>query len=296
MLNDAHVHFFSPGFFDALGAQLKLPQEGRAAEVVKRAGWDDPGTSEALADRWAAELDRHGVGRAAIIASLPGDETSVAAALGRHPSRFVGFFMLNPTAEDALDRVRRALDAGLRGICLFPAMHGYPLGDERVARVFALAASRDARLFVHCGMLSVGVRKKLGLPSPFDLRLGHPLDLLELARRHPSLPIIVPRFGAGFLREALMLGDACSNVRFDTSSSNAWIRYTPGLTLAGVFRSALDVVGPDRLLFGTDSSYFPRGWTRDVYERQLKALEEAAVPPDARAKILGGNFARLFTP
>src|SRR5688500_10749846 len=104
MICDAHVHFFSPGFFDALGAQLKLPPEGRAAEVVKRAGWDDPGTPEALADRWAAELDRHGVARAAIIASVPGDETSVAAALARHPSRFVGFFMLNPAAEDALDR------------------------------------------------------------------------------------------------------------------------------------------------------------------------------------------------
>jgi predicted TIM-barrel fold metal-dependent hydrolase len=61
-----------------------------------------------------------------------------------------------------------------------------------------------------------------------------------------------------------------------------------------VFRTALDVVGPDRLLFGTDSSFFPRGWIRDVCERQEKALGDARALPDARDKIFGGNFNRLF--
>lgn len=288
MLCDAHVHFFSPGFFDGLGAQLKLPPDGRAAEVLKRVGWEDPGTSEALADRWAAELSKNGVDRAALIASLPGDEGSVATAVARHPSRFVGFFMLNPMADDAIDRATKALDAGMRGICLFPAMQNYALREARVAQVFALAEGRAA-VFVHCGMLSVGVRKKLGLPSPFDIRLGNPLDVVEHARRHPALPVILPHFGAGFFREALMAADQCANIRFDTSSSNGWMKYTPGLTLDAVFKTALDVVGPDRLLFGSDSSFFPRGWTREPLEKQ-----KDLIPADAREKILGGNFNRLF--
>ena len=296
MICDAHVHFFSPGFFDALGAQLGLPPDNRAKAVVTRAGWQDPESVDALADRWVTALDTHHVARAAIIASVPGDESSVAGAVSRHPSRFVGFFMLNPAHDDAIDRVHRALDAGLRGVCLFPAMHRYPLYDERVVRVFALAASHPARpaVFVHCGVLSVGVRKKLGLPSPFDIRFGNPLDLHGLALQHPAVPIIVPHFGAGMLREALMLCDLCPNVYLDTSSSNSWMRYTPGLTLQQVFRTAIDAIGADRLLFGTDSSFFPRGWNKDVFDQQQKAVGDALVPPEARARIFGGNFQRLF--
>ena len=82
---------------------------------------------EALADRWVHELDANGVRRAALIASVPGDEASVAAAVARHPSRLVGFFMLDPAAIDALARARpRACEQGLRGLCLFPAMHHVP--------------------------------------------------------------------------------------------------------------------------------------------------------------------------
>ena len=88
------------------------------------------------------------------------------------------------------------------------------------------------------------------------------------------MPIIIPHFGAGLFREALMVADLCPNVLLDTSSSNGWIRYHPGLTLADVFRRALDVVGPDRLLFGSDSSFFPRGWVKDVYAQQSAALDE----------------------
>src|SRR5687767_3861724 len=99
MLNDAHVHFFSPPFFDALGAQKGLPPEGRGVQVVHMLGWEDAASAEALADRWVAELDHHGVDRAAIIASVPGDEASVAAAVRRCRARFVGFFMLDPTRD-----------------------------------------------------------------------------------------------------------------------------------------------------------------------------------------------------
>jgi len=296
MICDAHVHFFSPAFFDKLGAQLGLPAAGRPAAVVARAGWQDPESVEALADRWVAELDRHGVSRAALIASVPGDEMSVSGAVARHPSRFVGFCMLDPTEDNALERARRALDSGIRGLCLFPALHRFALTDDCVDRILARAAAHDARpaVFVHCGVLSVGVRKKLGLPSPFDLRLGNPLDLHTLAGRYPQVPLIIPHFGAGFLREALMLADLCANVHLDTSSSNAWTRYIPGLTLSQVFRSALDVVGPDRLLFGTDSSFFPRGWNKEIVDRQQQALVDAGIDDTARAKIMGENFGRLF--
>ncbi|HUE87377.1 MAG TPA: amidohydrolase family protein [Vicinamibacterales bacterium] len=296
MICDAHIHFFSPGFFDGLGAQMGLPAEGRADAVAARAEWQHPESVETLADRWVAELDKHGVARAALIASLPGDEMSVAAAVARQPSRFVGFFMLNPCSADAVARAERALDAGMRGICLFPAMQRYSLDDERVTAIFELAADHAAKpaVFIHCGVLSVGVRKKLGLASPFEIRFGNPLDVQALALRYPAVPVIIPHFGAGFFREALMAAATCPNILLDTSSSNGWINYVPGLTLQQVFRTALDVAGSDRLLFGTDSSFFPRGWNKAVYDAQEKALGDALIPPDARAKIFGGNFQRVF--
>ena len=149
---------------------------------------------------------------------------------------------------------------------------------------------------MHCGVLSVGVRKKLGLPSPFDVRFGNPLDLHAVALAYPSVPIIVPHFGAGLLREALMVADLCPNILFDTSSSNGWMKYVPGLTLEAVFKQALAVLGPDRLLFGTDSSFFPRGWVANVYEQQSSALDALGVDGSVKAKIFGGNFDRVFSP
>ena len=294
MICDAHCHFFSSRFLETLTQDTPLAERG-VEHVAGVLGWDPPGEPGALADRWAEELDRHGVSRAALIASVPRDEESVAAAVARHPARFVGFFMFNPVASDADMRLERALGTGLRGICLFPAMHGYHLDDQRVASVFAAAGRQGATMFVHCGALTVGVRKKLGLPSPFDWRLGDPLALAATAVRFPQVPVIVPHFGAGLFREALMAADQCPSIHLDTSSSNGWIKYHPGLTLEGVFRQALAVVGPDRLLFGTDSSFFPRGWQKPVYEAQRAALDAIGASDDARQKIFGGNFSRLFT-
>ena len=296
-LNDAHCHFFSTRFFGALGRGLKAHDpEAPERLALDTLGWDAPGTPEALADRWVAELDRHGVSRAAIIASVPGDTASIAAAVGRHPRRFVGFFMVDPTLPEAAAAAARAIDdEGLRVICLFPAMHRYSIQDAAVRLLFDAAAARPGTaVFVHCGVLSVGVRKRLGLPSPFDIKYGNPIDLHAVALAYPSVPIIVPHFGAGFLREALMVADLCPNVLLDTSSSNGWIKYVSGQTLDAVFKQALDVVGPDRILFGSDSSFFPRGWVKDVYDRQMVALDQLGVSNDVRTRIFGGNFERVF--
>ena len=84
---DAHVHFFSRGFLNSLAAQSgKTPDEVAAAM-----GWELPPEDPAdLARRWAAELDGNGVARSALMASMPGDEASVAAALAACPGRFFG--------------------------------------------------------------------------------------------------------------------------------------------------------------------------------------------------------------
>jgi hypothetical protein len=106
---------------------------------------------------------------------------------------------------------------------------------------------------------------------------------------------VIPHFGAGYFREALMLCDLCPNVYLDTSSSNGWIRYQPAsLDLKSVFRKALEVAGPQRLLFGSDSSYFPRGWHAQIFQTQVQALRDLDIAADRASLILGGNLERLL--
>jgi predicted TIM-barrel fold metal-dependent hydrolase len=275
---DAHVHFFSHHFFELLAAQ----KPGLTFESLH---WQmPPERPEDLANIWAHEMDRHGVSRAAIISSAPGDEESVVKAVAAFPDRFFAYGMVNPMKWTPAD---------VSAACLFPAMHRYPVHSDEALRVFEWASANRKVVFVHCGVLSVGVRKKLGLESHFDMRFSNPIDLHAVALRYPSVPIVVPHFGAGYFREALMLADLCPNVYLDTSSSNSWMRYE-GLDLRHAFRRALDVVGPKRLLFGTDSSFFPRGWHHQIFEEQARVLYELNVSAEDAQAIFGENLLRIL--
>lgn len=282
---DAHVHFFSHRFFS-------LIKPGAAPEeTASQLGWQAPPEDpEKLAAVWAHELDQHGVAHSALIASVPGDESSVAAAERAFPDRFFGCAMINPNSE-----WRPADLAEIYVACLFPAMHRYSIQSSEARQVFEWAKENERSVFVHCGVLSVGIRKRLGLPSPFDMRFSNPIDLHAVALSYPTVPIIVPHFGAGYFREALMLADLCPNVYLDTSSSNSWIRYQEShLDLRQVFRRAIDVVGPKRLLFGTDSSFFPRGWHHQIFDEQAKALYEIGLSEADAKAVFSENFLRII--
>ena len=292
---DAHVHFFSHRFFASLAEQKGVAVDRLAPLLNWQLPAEDP---RQLADAWAHQLDHHGVAKASLIASVPGDGESVIAAVDRHPERFYGYMMVNPTAPAAVAQVEAALASGhVQGLCFFPAMHRYSIQDDRVSALLELLAARPRSVaFVHCGVLSVGVRKALGLPSLFDMKFSNPIDLHAVALRFSQLRFVVPHFGAGYLREALMLCDLCPNVSLDTSSSNSWMRYEEAhLDLRNVFRRALDVVGPQRLLFGSDSSFFPRGWNSAIFETQSKALYEIGVNEEVARLILHDNLVRLFS-
>ena len=294
---DAHMHFFSRGFFEALAAQKSdLPAANPVESMISSLGWDLPGSNAELAERWVQEFGRFGIAKAVLIASAPGDERSVAEAVQAHPTRFWGYFMLNPLAPDAVERTRLAFAAlGMRGVCLFPAMHRFSVRDERLQPIYQLAADHKAVVFVHMGVLTVGVRNKLGLVSKFDMSFSNPIDLHRVALEFPSVNFVIPHFGAGYFREVLMLGDLAPNVYLDTSSTNSWMKYhTSALSLREVFAKAIEVFGPKRLLFGTDSSFFPRGWNRPIFDQQMLVLKELGLSGEDTGAILGGNQKRLM--
>jgi len=100
---DAHLHFFSHHFFTALISSAASQKPGLTLEAAgEHLGWVlPPHEPEKLAETWIHELDRHGVFASALIASVPGDEDSVAAAVRAFPGRFFGYAMVNPRALTA---------------------------------------------------------------------------------------------------------------------------------------------------------------------------------------------------
>jgi predicted TIM-barrel fold metal-dependent hydrolase len=66
------------------------------------------------------------------------------------------------------------------------------------------------------------------------------------------------------------------------------------LTLQDLFRKFYETVGPDRLLFGTDSSWFPRTFTMSYLEEQNRILRFLRFPDTDIEKFLHGNAERLL--
>ena len=81
----------------------------------------------------------------------------------------------------------------------------------------------------------------------------------------------------------------------NTSSANGWIRYMPyPMDLKLVFQCTLEAVGPERIIFGTDSCHFPRGLRQEILEEQVGILKALGVSKEDAQLILGGNIARLL--
>jgi predicted TIM-barrel fold metal-dependent hydrolase len=296
---DIHSHFFSRPFFEALAAQA--PGGDAVADRLDRlaaaTGIEMPLPS--VADhvaRWTEALDEGGVEHMATFASLPDEIPAVAEAVRLAPDRLSGFALVNPRAGHSADDLREMLDrSGFRGVLLFPAMHHFHIAGAESERLLHVLEEHESTVFVHCGLLVVKLRDLLGLPRPYDLSYANPLDIIPAANRFRKVRFVIPHFGAGFFREALMAGTQCENIYVDTSSSNSWISTQPGLPdLREVLRRALEVFGPGRVLFGTDSNVFPAGWRRDRYESQLELLQSLGTSDEDLAAVFGGNAARLL--
>jgi predicted TIM-barrel fold metal-dependent hydrolase len=298
-LIDFHSHFFSSAFFRALADRSPLPGDSatRLAAVAKKTGIELPSedTAAHLA-RWTGELDRHGVDHLCTFASVPEEIPAVCEAAALSKGRLSAFAIVDPKAAGAAEKVRGLLEAKkIRGVLVFPAMHHFLIGGAEARPLLEALSDHEAVLFVHCGLLVVKLRDLLGLPRPQDLAFANPLSVIPAASSFPRVRYVIPHFGAGFFRETLMAGGQCSNVFVDTSSSNSWTAtQSPAPTLAEVFERALEVFGPERILFGTDSNTFPAGWRADRWKEQHEALAAAHASASDRDKVFGGNARRLL--
>ncbi|MFT7465482.1 MAG: putative TIM-barrel fold metal-dependent hydrolase [Pseudohongiellaceae bacterium] len=296
---DSHTHFFGRSFFNTLAKVSPRPEDADTllAEVSQRAGLELPDPDpKAHADRWLAQMDAAHIDRMVTFASLPPEAPAVAEAAQHAAGRLLPYTVIDPTADNALQFAEKAFGSmGFRGLLLFPAMHHFDVGAPEMSPFYDLAQAHNAPVVVHCGILQVKLRDLVGLPRPYDLSFANPLSVIPAANRFPKLTFIIPHFGGGFFREALMAGLQCENVMLDSSSSNSWMLSDPGmLSLSRVFRKSIDALGAERILYGSDSCTFPRGYRVDIRDVQLEALRTAGATDAQISRIFSENMAALL--
>ncbi|MBC8498451.1 amidohydrolase [Candidatus Bathyarchaeota archaeon] len=290
---DAHSHYFST---NTLRSWL---QRGRTMESFTNrtktrtdmTSIELPDEGMDVAQRWVDELDRHGVEAMGVMVGNDAYDEFLDAR-DRFPGRFLGYHNINPRDPDAAERVDRAAGDGFYGIKLYPSSwRDLRVYDEPCYPVYEAAKERGMLVFLHFG-ITIG--------GQADLRSGNPIDIQIPARDFPDVNFVIAHFGAGYFRETLMMQYQADNVYMDSSGSNSWMKYqSHPLDLKTIFRQALTAGGPEKTLFGTDSTFFPRGWRINVLEAQYRALKELSEEEDPLidvegiGKVFRGNILRL---
>jgi predicted TIM-barrel fold metal-dependent hydrolase len=313
---DSHVHFPEDRIIDeglpaahlAQGNEKgsgytsgRKPSDGvahdRAAAWLQgeKARWESAWrfpTAEAVSPeegekRWAAEIDAYECLKAVVFVTS-GSNEFMGKLVSRHPERFIGYAHHNPELHDAADRLERAVKTlGLRGYKILAPKVNKPISDPCFDPIWEVAQATGIPVLIHFGIMGAAG----GIASHINM---NPIAIHDAAKRFPRLSFIVPHFGTGYVFELLNLCWACPNVFVDTSGSNQWVRWMPyEVTLESLFRKFRETVGASRIVFGTDSSWFPRGFTRQYLDAQVRAMSDVGYSEDEKDQVLYRNIAEL---
>lgn len=292
---DAHMHMVAAPLMAEWARQSGVDAERIRAEIEagrKRRRSAASGEMELLdvdpdemAAIWERRLSEQGVSQAVFMSFIPGSAYFRRFACSR-PSTIFACCTVDPRDPDAADTVRREIEAGYVGVKLYPVNRAFAISDERTRPFFRAVAELQVPVCIHYGV-SVDTRS--------DLRFADPTDLSPVARDHPEIPFVIAHFGAGYLREVLALSYQCPNVLVDTSGTNNWLRIVPyWQDLKRVFEICVDALGPDRILFGTDSGAAPAGYRDWILAEQRRIVGDLGLAQDDERAILGGNARRVF--
>jgi predicted TIM-barrel fold metal-dependent hydrolase len=314
---DWHAHFLPPRFVDALRARAQPPHivrtsDGREVRVSERESPGQP-LREALVsvDARLRANDAMGVTRQVLsLAGLGADglPAAEAAALAEefnrglseivaaHPQRFSGLAALPLQDPNDAARVleRGVTQFGLLGAIL-PVDAFLTLPSARLLLpVFEAANRLHAHLFIHPGTWphsSANPRGAEDVPyrsSVIDLQgrvasAFATLALSDLLAPYPDLTVQVANLGGAIP----FYVDRFRNVAHERGANDpisAFRRFfvDTGSQGSRSLELAATVLGPDRILFGTDAPGFS---PPDI----LAAVRAAQLSPNHRQRILSGN-------
>lgn len=292
MVIDAHVHLYAPEVPADPRAWARAHGESRWLKCVapedRRSiqGW-------AGIDRLLRDMDAAGIDHAVMLGWYWENQATADLQIDwfthwirTHPDRLSAFAPVVPSRDgNRLESTRRALDNGFRGIGeLLPQIQGFTFEDEAFAALMALAREYRVPTNLHATDPVAAVRSRFQVPTPLE-------DFVQLFADFPENVFILAHWGGGLPFHELNRGSDVlfRNVYYDTAASP--LTYDPR-----IFRRVGDVIGSDRILFGTDYPLLthPRlskeaGFILDLKDARASGLSESELH-----HVLGGNARRLL--
>jgi predicted TIM-barrel fold metal-dependent hydrolase len=229
-------------------------------------------------DDLLARMDRAGVDRALCwlkppyCRDLKAGNRAVHDAAQRHPDRVIGFGWANPRLgmQTALDDVRICLEEyGFAGVKLNGAQEEYYIDDEATVQpVIERIAELGGALAFHCGADAY--------------EFTHPFRAAKVAERFPELPVLLAHMG-GVGHPDLH----SAAIEFATRHAN--MHLIASEAKANAILKAIEVLGPERVSFGSDSPFGLMHVEVARFDALLRDADEAT-----RALVMGGSIARVL--
>jgi uncharacterized protein len=207
----------------------------------------------------------------------------LADLIASHGDRMIGFAVINPLHEGAVDDLYRAInDLKLRGLKMVPT--GWYPYDDCAHGVYAMAADLGIPVLFHSGIFIDGRSSRFCRPAFF-----------EAVREHPQLRVTLAHLGWPWCDEANAVGliDRINGVAPDASQFRFDISFgPPPVYREEVLSKALAVLGPDLLQFGSDR-FLPCSGAHiaeNIHEVSV-LLDKLDIDPKARERIMYGTAA-----
>jgi len=276
MIIDSHTHVLPPRIKEGRGTYVRR-------DAAFAAIYDDPKARIATAEDVIAELDKREIDTAVIAnyswssAELCRESNDYILESASRFSRLVPMCAVcDTTSDDSLKEVERCAAAGARGIGeLRPDFHPGDYLEPGVNKTFTdLLRRLKLPLLLHASEPVGHVYSGKGEARPEVL---YPFLLTV-----PDLTVILAHWGGGLPFYTLMpeVGEALRNVYYDTAAS-------PYLYSGDIYRRVADLVGAERMLFGSDFPLMSPG-------RIMREIDAAPLADEERTLVLGGNAERLL--
>lgn len=277
MIIDSHTHVFP--------SEVRAKREDFfSREPAFKQLYSVPGSKLSGAEELIRNMDDEGVDKS-VIFGFPWNSQDyfkrnndyVMDAAERYKGRLIGFSAFSPLAEGAEKELERCLESGLSGIGEL-AFYTSTMGKdtlEALKPIAEVARKHDVPILLHTNE-SIGHH----YPGKTEIALKEIYDLLQ---NFPDNKIILAHWGGGILFYHLMkrgIKQFLENTWFDTAAS-------PYLYDKDIFSIALKILGPGRILFGSDFPLLTPG-------RYFEEMKDAGLSEDAMSKICGENAALLL--
>jgi hypothetical protein len=277
MIFDAHAHIFPEEI-------CRRREDFFAEEPAFRLLYDSPKSRMVGPEELLAAMAEEGV-EAAVVLGFPWRQERlwrrhhevILEAQRRWPRKLAAFCAVHPLSPGAAREVERCLAAGFRGVGEL-AWYLEDLGADLTAVLAPIA-----ELCQHYRVpLLIHTNDPVGPAYPGKAPISVP-ELYRAVQTFPELDWIMAHWGGGLPFYGLLKKEAPEtfrNVYFDTAAS-------PYIYRPVIYRLVAEMVGPERVLFGSDYPLLP-------HSRYVKEMEEAGLPEEWREMILGNNLARLL--